>query len=310
MAPFPLSGPNEGSVRFEVVDNYKFAVSYNDADPMEPSLVFLFDTPGSAEPRKMELKLETKFKEAHIMAGFEFDSILAKLRGAAGFVNDDQAVKLYGHFDLDKEQHKLELGFAKSGNQQRQEYTPIVNLNVDYKVEGSIVVEKQGAKTSYTFNNVRLVAPNDSPFSLNGNMVRESSKLDCDLTFAKDSKKGNIKGQLEVAPSKLLVDVEALSNFHEMANGRVVFVYNREPTKTGSSVSRGKYVGRLRCPGTPKAKGFPKGKKSPKLLKMTKIYVMKSFKREGCQDSDHVFEHGAYEFFSPLEPFSEEFYIR
>lgn len=165
------------------------------------------------------------------MAGFTAESILATIKGEAGFKNNDREVKLYGVLNLDNSENKLEVGFSKRGNEQRKEYTPIVNLNTDYKVEGNIIVEKKNSLVKYTFNNLRITPPGQKPFSINGDISRDTNKLKGDLTFANADQNGKIKGEIEVAPDNVLFDVTVNSNFHEQANGRVFFNYKRAGTK-------------------------------------------------------------------------------
>jgi hypothetical protein len=171
------------------------------------------------------------------MAGFTAESILGVIKGEAGFKNDDKEVKLYGNFNIDQNENKLEVGFTKRGNDQRREYTPIVNLNTDYKVDGNIVVETRNSLVKYTFNNLRITPPGQKPFSLSGDITRDTNKVNADLKFAHDNKNGKLKGAVEVSPENVLFDVTVTSNFHEQSNGRVLFSYKRTGGKSDSSVS-------------------------------------------------------------------------
>lgn len=76
-------------------------------------------------------------------------------------VENDKEYSISGSVKLDKNDlFKARLGVLINGATYTPvlEYTPVGGNQIDVKVEGTVTVNKDGAKRKYTFNNVRVIA--------------------------------------------------------------------------------------------------------------------------------------------------------
>jgi hypothetical protein len=218
-------------------------------DPKQQSLLLEFDTPGSADKRQSSLKLEASTAE-NIYLKATLMSPYKNADAEAGFRNDNTEISLYAQAHLGNDEYMAKFGFNKAGGGQRQEYTPIIvirgpntkdakNSVFGYKVNGRVIVENTPAGTKYNFKKLEVVDPsNNVPTILDGFVLQNGPSLETDLTVTQQGKNAAVKGKVSFSTEMFNLDGSVLSNFHELANGKVVFEVARTPNSVSSLISK------------------------------------------------------------------------
>jgi hypothetical protein len=196
-----------------------------------------FDTPGSNDKRTTSLKLEASTAE-NIFVKATLLSPYKNAGAEAGFHNDNTEISLYANANFGNDKYLAKFGFNKAGGQQRQEYTPIIVLHgpnrkddkdnlFGYKVNGRVIVENTSAGTKYNFKKIEVVGSDSVPTILDGFVLQQGTSVETDITVTRQAKNAAIKGKVDFSTEHLNLDGSVLSNFHDLANGKVVFVFNR-----------------------------------------------------------------------------------
>lgn len=234
IAPFPLNGANRVGIWLEVDSNYRFKLVHDDKDPKHQTLLLEFDTPGSADKRQTSLKLEAS-TDANIFVKATLLSPYKNMDAEAGFRNDNTEIALYANAHVGNDEYQAKFGFNKAGGGQRQEYTPIIvvrgpnskdakNTFFGYKINGRVIVENTNSGTKYNFKKLEVIDPTTStPTILDGFLLQQGPSIETDITVTQQAKNAAIKGKADFSTEHLNLDGSILSNFHEYANGKVVF---------------------------------------------------------------------------------------
>uniref|UniRef100_A0A336M8K5 CSON013728 protein n=1 Tax=Culicoides sonorensis TaxID=179676 RepID=A0A336M8K5_CULSO len=237
---FPFSGPNSASLKLELEKEFTLKGEYDNTKVNERKVTYTFDTPGSAENRKTQLEFEVKYNTDY-MVRVALNNPKKSASVEAGLKRNDKEFALYAKALNDGQEYLAKFGFDVKGNEARSEYTPVIVIKTPkdgqnevggYKVEGKIVVEKNNGNVKYTFKNVKVTNPTNTPYVVNGFVARTGSKVEYDLTFVEDTgskRKGSLKGAFDYQEKeKFLMDVALLNDFVEQLNGKIKYELNRK----------------------------------------------------------------------------------
>lgn len=242
--PFPLNGPTLASAWIDVDKKFEFNAKYDDSVEKRRALSLVFDTPESSENRKVTLKLEAEI-EPKVYARIELISPLRTASAEIGFKNDQSQLLVYGEANNEKDKYIASFGFRKSGQKPRQEYTPIVEYskgngapdNLGYAVSGKVIVDhSQAPKVKYQFENLKIepLRPDAfiGPLTLNGLFEREgNNNFGIALDVKHRSQSGHVTGTLKLKEKELDLAFGIISNFNELANGKVELYHKRSDTQ-------------------------------------------------------------------------------
>uniref|UniRef100_W4VRP6 Putative apolipophorin n=1 Tax=Corethrella appendiculata TaxID=1370023 RepID=W4VRP6_9DIPT len=230
IAPFPLSGPNKFTVFLEIVPHYQFKSELNTKDPKHQSLLLTFDTPKADKARTTTLKLESFYdNDVYVRATLTSPRYNAFLE--TGLKNNKEEVALYAKANNNGDEYLAKLGFSKHGDDNHAEYKPIVlidapkipNAKFNFKVDGSIIVDKIEGGNKYTLKDILVTPTNGSPLKIDGVITQEGKKIGTDLTLAKDGKEGTVKGSVELDVQFINLEYAIVTNFYEPANGKITY---------------------------------------------------------------------------------------
>lgn len=241
---FPLNGPAHVSAYIEIEKQYHFSALYDDSNPQKRSLEIIFDTPESQPSRKVSIQFEGAISpKAYVSAAFNSPYKTAKAE--LGLTNDDRELIVYGQANTESAQYLLKFGFKKGGSGPRREYTPIIEFNnpesIPYKVSGRVIADSsRSPKTRYTFEKL-TVGPATAegkfgPLVIDGFFEHDSKSFDTALDVRYKDNTGNIKGKVFADKSSIDTDISLISDFNELANGRVKLNFIRTDKRIKNSV--------------------------------------------------------------------------
>lgn len=226
---FPLNGPV--TLAFEIeredVKDYHFKALLNDKKPTHKSLEISFETPGSQNKRDVKLTLEA-MTEPNKMLKATFDSPLKTATAEAVITDNAKEKSAMARFQHDKTEYYGKIGVEVSGTPAKSIYKPIIeystpgdivkskgNRKPDYTVEGQVVVEN-GNK--FTFDQVKLIAPNQPPIAINGFLAKEGEKMSADVKVTREQLNFGVKGSLETPPRRFKLHTEMDNNLDSNIN--------------------------------------------------------------------------------------------
>lgn len=247
---FPLNGPNHAAAWIEIDTSYNFRANYDDKTNNRRALQLIFNTPDSQPSRKTSITIEGEISP-RVYARVQLDSPIRSASAEVGFSNDNTEVSVYGKATTGKENYLAKVGFKKSGTNQQQEFTPIIEVtkgdgspsSLRYRVSGKVIVDKsQGSKTKYRFDNL-LIEPLDpsaiGPLRLNGYFEHDRNQhfsLSLDVKHKEQS--GKIDGALALTTNGFDFDVGIVSDFSEYANGKIVIKSDATKSETAAKAQR------------------------------------------------------------------------
>lgn len=244
VASFPLNGPNRASIALEVDSEYNFKALYDNSNEKHQKLRFEFDTPKSeGNNRHTELIFEAAVHPS-IFVRTTFTAPYAKIGAEAGFINTPKEISAYAQANNGGDQYLIKLGFNKYGSEPHQEYSPIViyqtptrkdNSVFGYRLDGKILLDSSKPPgIRFKFNDIKIIGTNDpDPFKINGWIDFDKEKLSADIQLEKSFRKGTIVGSAAINSEGVNLDVSVKTNFHEMANGKIIY----ESIRTDDHVS-------------------------------------------------------------------------
>lgn len=243
---FPFAGPNYVSLKLELEKEFTLNGEYDDSKPNHKLMTYTFDTPGSTEKRQTKLELEAGYN-ADYFVRIALTNPRKTASVEAGLKRNDKEFALYAKALNDGSEYLAQFGFDVKGNEARSEYTPVIILKTPkdgqndvggYKIDGKIIVEKKDGNVKFTFNNVKLTTPANTPYIINGFVSQTGKKVDYDVTFLEDTgdkRKASMTGAFEYQDKeKFLIDVASYNDFVDQFNGKLKYEYNR---KEGSLLS-------------------------------------------------------------------------
>lgn len=240
---FPLNGPAHVSAHIEIEKQYHFSALYDDSNAQKRSLELVFDTPESQPSRKVSIKFEGAISpKAYLSASFNSPYKTAKAE--LGLTNDDQELVVYGQANTESVQYLLKFGFKKSGSGPRREYTPIIEFNnpgsIPYKVSGRVIADSsKSPKTRYNFEKLTVEPATAEgkfgPLVIDGFFEHDSKSFDTALDVRYKDNTGNIKGKVAAEKSAFDADISLVSDFNELANGRIKLNFVRAENRVKDS---------------------------------------------------------------------------
>lgn len=241
---FPLNGPAHVSAYVEIEKQYHFNALYDDSNAQKRALNLIFDTPESAQTRKVSINFEGAIQpKAYFSA--EVVSPYKSAKAEVGVTNDEKELTVYGQASSDAQQYLLKFGFKKGGSGTRREYTPIIEYNnpeaIPYKVSGKVIADTSAApKTKYIFEKL-TVEPAQSggkfgPLVVDGYFEHEKAeRFETDLNLKYKDNSATVKGKVIAKQLEFDADLSLLSDVAEFANGRVKVHYKRTEKQSKNS---------------------------------------------------------------------------
>ncbi|XP_063705361.1 apolipophorins isoform X2 [Culicoides brevitarsis] len=243
---FPFAGPNYVALKLELEKEFTLKGQYDDSKPKQKLMTYTFDTPGSAEKRETKLELEVGYNVDYFVR-VALTNPRKSASAEAGLKRNNKEFALYAKAKNDFNEYLAQFGFDVKGNEARAEYTPVIIFKTPkdgsndvngYKVDGKIVVEQKDGNVKFTFNNVKLTTPTNTPYVINGFVDQTGQKVTYDVNVVEDTgakRKASLTGAFEYQhKEKFLLDVASTNDFVEVFNGQVKYELNR---KEGSLLS-------------------------------------------------------------------------
>lgn len=228
-ALFPLNGPNFGSVWIEIEPEYVFNGRYSVANQGEHTVALEFDTPGSANSRKLTVTLGAAFTPK-IFARLSVKHEKYEANAKAGLINEPNEVAVYAEHESTNRKFLAKLGFTKAGSGKHFVYTPIAVYQLDSKTEDNINGWKvTGTVTSdqpsdnhiiFKFNDVKLIGPHIEPIAVNGQAEHDSGRFSTDVTLSQGSHSGNIKAAIRPDSKHFELEAAVTNNVVDYINGK------------------------------------------------------------------------------------------
>lgn len=167
------------------------------------------------------------FLQPEIFIKAALDSPVKRAGAEARLINTNDEKSALARFYIDQQEYYAKAGVGVSGNQARAVYKPILEYRTPqdkaaqrppYNVDGQIVVERDGDRNKYIFENVKFSAPNQKTIIVNGNIGSEPAGYFIDLSVGDGNTKGSLKGRYKNVDNSRVLNVEFQNSLNPNSN--------------------------------------------------------------------------------------------
>lgn len=201
------------------------------------------ETIGANNNQKLSLGVEVYLvPEIYAKASILSPIITAAVEGRVTNNNQEKSISL--QFQQDQLKYLGKVGVSISGSPSRAVYKPLIEYNgpsqgqVPVQVQGQIIAEQNGNNVKYTFENVQVtgISGRQQPYSIQGNVGRDSGAVFADLTVSDGTQSGSLKGKLQAQQNQLKLNAEVKNTYNPQANFNIKYDYKREQHRVQSNL--------------------------------------------------------------------------
>jgi len=236
--PFPFAGDAKLTVTIEKEDlsHYHYReVLYNNNDKLGLELS------GAAISKNNQKKVSLEVEAFLIPEKYFKATLVSPIKSAVleGKLTTDEREKSASlRLSHDGNEYYGKVGVGIAGTPAKQVYKPILEYRTPqtpgvqqspHRIDGQIIVEKQGQATKYIFDNVKIVSPSIQPITISGNIGQDGEAFFSDVTVGDGQQSGSLKGRLQVNPNLVKYNAEVKNTLNPQANFHVKGEISKRP---------------------------------------------------------------------------------